>query len=85
MRQLISHLSGIRHYEKVPSSVDTVKATSSDSETSSKNVSSEKGKDEFENQEYLLNSHFDTVAQSLALFQDDELFSKPGKNKHLST
>lgn len=75
---MISHLSGIRHYEKVPS-VDA-KTIANDSEESRQNVSSEKGKhkDEFDNQEYLLNSHFDTVSKSLALFQDDELYSQPG-------
>lgn len=55
-----------------------VKTNVAEATQKSLTVEKEKRKDEFENQEYLLNSHFDTVSQSLALFQDDELFSKPG-------
>lgn len=81
MRHLVSHLSGIRHYEKVPAPT-LVKTLSdlSDDHDSSPNKTSDtvKVKNEFENQEYLLNSFFDSVSKSLALFKDDELFNKPG-------
>ncbi len=80
LRHLVSHLSGIRHYEKVPPSGEiSTTAASSDSGEKNKTTDEKKEKkDEFENQEYLLNRSFPTVSSSLALFQDDELFSKPG-------
>ena len=36
---------------------------------------------EFEKKEYYINEFFDSVGKSLELFQDDALFSKPGKKK----
>ncbi len=81
MRHLLSHLSGIRHYEKVPAPalVETLSDLSDDPHSSpNKTSDTVKVKNEFENQEYLLNSFFDSVSKSLALFKDDELFNKPG-------
>ena len=79
LRHLVSHLSGIRHYEKVPSPVDNSLTSPSNSDTEHKTSDGkENKKDEFENQEYLLNRYFPSVSNSLVLFQEDELFSKPG-------
>ena len=33
---------------------------------------------EFEQEEYYINTHFDSVLDSVKLFADDELLSKPG-------
>lgn len=64
----MSHLSGIRHYEK-----------KSPFESAEENKSKSQGNEsEFKNQEYLLNTFYESVSQSLTLFKDDELFSKPG-------
>ena len=67
MRQLVSHLSGIRHYEKKPEK-------SSDEKTKT-----DKKSDEFQNKEYHIKDYYDNVQKSLILFQDDDLMSKPGK------
>lgn len=79
LRHLVSHLSGIRHYEKPPALSD-ISSTTIDRNPQNDTVSDtqRKNKNEFENQEYLLNSYFESVSKSLALFKDDDLFSKPG-------
>ena len=69
MRQLCSHLSGVRHYEK---------------KKSDKNDDSE-NKEEFEQKEYYIKEKFDTTAASLDLFKTDELLSKPGTAFHYTT
>ena len=77
----MSHLSGIRHYEKVTALVETsveTPPTTSDPDSSKSKTQDAKVKNEYGNQEFLLNSYFDSVSKSLALFKDDELFYKPG-------
>lgn len=81
MRHLLSHLSGIRHYDKASAFVKTSVETPS---TVSVPDSSESKKQDaivkngYGNQEFLMNSYFSSVSKSLALFKDDELFHKPG-------
>lgn len=74
MRHLVSHLSGIRHYEKVVPLAEISEVKIEETEKKAKSQGSE-----FENQEYLINTYFNSVSKSLSLFQDDELFSKPGR------
>jgi len=69
VRQLCSHLSGVRHYEK----------KKSDKADDSEN------KEEFEQKEYYIKEKFDTTAASLDLFKTDELLSKPGTAFHYTT
>lgn len=69
---MVSHLSGIRHYEK--------KAPPTFTENSIKDETPENKarQNEFDSKEYLINTHYDTVLKSLDLFKDDELHNKPG-------
>ena len=67
----MSHLSGIRHYEKKapPTSDDCNKDETPENKAR---------QNEFDSKEYLINTHYDTVLKSLNLFKDDELHNKPG-------
>lgn len=75
----MSHLSGIRHYEKVKSDngkpTDATESAKQDLENSAKK---KQEKDEFERKEYLINAYYESVAKSLSLFQHDELHHSPG-------
>ncbi|KAJ8344560.1 hypothetical protein SKAU_G00318890 [Synaphobranchus kaupii] len=107
-RMLLSHLSGIRHYEKDAQKVIEEKEKakrllklpekqtkddkknvenkespkSEDSGTKCKEV---KRKKEFEQGEYYLKEHFESVIHSLDLFKDDPLIFKPGTTFLYST
>ena len=71
-------MSGIRHYDKVQVTCNGKSITeSANSNTDSKHVK-QKEKDEFENREYLINTYYKSVTNSLSLFQDDELHHSPG-------
>ncbi|KAH7643304.1 hypothetical protein HUG17_9995 [Dermatophagoides farinae] len=71
LRQLASHLGGIRHYKE---------------EEEKENKNGEKRKsNEFECKEYYLKEHFPNVTESLSLFKDDPLVAKPGTKFHYST
>lgn len=64
-RHLLSHLSGIRHYEK--------------KETKDEEVDKKKKQtDEMKLEEYFLKTTFSSLKDAMKLFQDDELFHKPG-------
>ena len=77
----MSHLSGIRHYEKVVSVEQDKSSEDSKPDASTKlDGKIEKIKAEFDAKEYLINNYFESVAKSMTIFQDDELFSKPGIN-----
>ena len=79
LRHLVSHLSGIRHYEKVSSSSKQDEGSVNDEDSNK----AQKNESEFKNKEYLLNTYYESVSKSLSLFKDDELFSKPGNNSNL--
>lgn len=94
---LLSHLSGIRHYEKDAEKVreDHEKAKrllkppggkkeegkSSPSNKDKKDVAETKKKQEFDNEEYYLKETFDGVVQALNLFKDDPLIFEPGRTR----
>ncbi|KAK6184879.1 hypothetical protein SNE40_007241 [Patella caerulea] len=69
-RQLVSHLSGIRHYDK--------KYLEKNKEKNDKNNDTNTPTSEFELKEYYLKKNFKNVTESLKLFQDDPLVHKPG-------
>jgi len=73
MRQLVSHLSGIRHYSKKP--VVLPKTNNEPNGTAEEKVSQE-----FNKEEYYIRDYYNHVRDSLLLFQDDELFFKPGSS-----
>lgn len=70
LRQLMSHLGGIRHYMK-PHKVEVPVEN---------NVNSKKSviRNEFESEEYYKTKKYDGVIDSLKIFKDDDLVHKPG-------
>lgn len=90
-RMLLSHLSGIRHYEKDAEKVreDHEKAKRllkppGGKEEEAKPAAGQSGeakkKREFDNEEYYLKETFEGVVQALSLFKDDPLIFEPGKS-----
>ncbi|XP_015928621.1 serine beta-lactamase-like protein LACTB, mitochondrial [Parasteatoda tepidariorum] len=77
-RRLLSHTSGIRHYEKNIGQNDNKNSKTNNE----KNKREEKG--EFDNKEYYIKERHD-VKSSLNLFKDDPLIAKPGSKFHYST
>ena len=63
-RQLASHTSGVRHYEKKSSEMKAEKNDTGGSDT--------------ELQEFYIKENFKTTNDALKLFIDDELLSEPG-------
>ncbi|KAJ8003267.1 hypothetical protein DPEC_G00167650 [Dallia pectoralis] len=94
-RMVLSHLSGIRHYEKDPKKVweDREKAKrpvkppggKDKSDTKIKEAKKLPKKNEFSQEEYYLKDNFDSVIHALDLFKDDSLIFKPGTTFLYST
>ncbi|KAM8890820.1 serine beta-lactamase-like protein LACTB, mitochondrial isoform 2-T2 [Spinachia spinachia] len=96
-RMILSHLSGIRHYEKdarkVKESREKAKgllkpAKEEDEKRSSENKGKEgtqEKKKEFEHEEYYLKDNFESVTEALDLFKDDALIFQPGTTFLYST
>ncbi|XP_077591227.1 serine beta-lactamase-like protein LACTB, mitochondrial [Stigmatopora nigra] len=100
-RMILSHLSGIRHYEKNPTKVrqDMVKAKrllksslkekiendTNEEKVKTKEASQGKKKNELEHEEYYMRKHFESVTEALGLFKDDPLIFKPGTKFLYST
>ena len=89
MRQLVSHLSGIRHYTKKKAEKEAEVETKSEAETEKKDGSKESKNKKRRNgtnshdtqfKEFYLNEKFDSVTQALTIFKEDELLSKPGES-----
>ena len=74
-RHLISHLSGIRHYDKKPAEKE------GDVPVQKNDTQENKKKEEFENKEYHIKDYYDDMSKSLNIFQNDELFFKPGNSE----
>ena len=89
---MVSHLSGIRHYDKKKEEVidiDVKAATEGNankeetgtqtaSDNGKKDKKKENGTQDTEFKEFYLNQKFESVGKALQLFKDDELLSKPG-------
>ncbi|CAL1595963.1 unnamed protein product [Knipowitschia caucasica] len=91
-RMLLSHLSGIRHYEKDANKVreerDKARRKAklkTDEEEKKEQKKCVQKKSEFELEEYYLKDHFSSVIQALDLFKDDPLIFKPGTTYLYST
>lgn len=91
-RRLLSHLSGIRHYEKDVKKVREQKekarrllkspeklTDNTQAKLKDEKKSIKQGKKEFEQEEYYLKERFESVIEALNLFKDDPLLYKPGK------
>lgn len=88
-KQLVSHLAGIRHYEK------TSNSSGKNKETASKEVKDKKNKEEANSaaaknsdsskKEFYIKERFESVQEALKLFQDDDLVLKPGTSFSYST
>lgn len=79
---ILSHLSGIRHYDKnaerVKEEHEKAKRLLKPPGGKKKEEAGTKRKQEFENEEYYLKDTFDSVVQALNLFKDDPLIFEPG-------
>lgn len=67
LRQLVSHLGGIRHYKDPDKKDETSHAKKGDQMIG-----------EFDLQEYYIRTKYSDVYESLKIFKDDDLMSKPG-------
>ncbi|XP_054161613.1 serine beta-lactamase-like protein LACTB, mitochondrial isoform X2 [Oppia nitens] len=72
LRQLASHLGGIRHYKK-------------GNNNNNKNTTDDYKLAEFSVPEYYLKETFPSVTESLKLFKDDPLVAKPGEKYNYTT
>ena len=77
-RQLVSHLAGIRHYEKKDEIEKREKEKERKKTGGERNDKSDD--DEFSMKEYYLKDYFESTSDALKLFKDDELTSKPGED-----
>ncbi|XP_032871029.1 serine beta-lactamase-like protein LACTB, mitochondrial [Amblyraja radiata] len=90
-RLLVSHLSGIRHYEKDVKKVQEQKAKNKKEQSLVKeNVERKvqerkKTKKEFEHEEYYIKDKFENISKALKLFENDPLIFKPGSKFLYST
>ncbi|KAJ0069493.1 hypothetical protein NL108_008283 [Boleophthalmus pectinirostris] len=95
-RMLLSHLSGIRHYEKDANKVreerekakNKIKRKEDEKEEKKEKQGQKKPtqkKSEFELEEYYLKDHYNSVIEALDLFKDDPLIFKPGTTFLYST
>ena len=86
---MVSHLSGIRHYDKKKEEVididekaategNTNKEQAGASDNGKKDKKKENGIQDTEFKEFYLNQKFESVGKALQLFKDDQLLSKPG-------
>ncbi|XP_069759054.1 serine beta-lactamase-like protein LACTB, mitochondrial [Narcine bancroftii] len=88
-RLLVSHLSGIRHYEKDVKKVWEQKAKNKKDQKLLKETTVDpktcQKKEEFEHGEYYLKEKFGSISKSLKLFENDPLVFKPGSQFLYST
>jgi serine beta-lactamase-like protein LACTB len=80
-RQLVSHLSGVRHYEK-KEDLEKKKREEEEQKKAGQKKKRRRGADdddEFAKKEYYLKDSFESTGDALKLFKDDELISKPGE------
>ena len=93
MRQLVSHLSGIRHYTKKKDEKEAAETENEKKDESGESKQSNESKTkkwrngnggggnsgDTQFKEFYLNEKFESVTQALTIFKDDELLSKPGE------
>uniref|UniRef100_A0A4W3HXR1 Lactamase, beta n=1 Tax=Callorhinchus milii TaxID=7868 RepID=A0A4W3HXR1_CALMI len=88
-RLLVSHLSGIRHYEKDVNKIKEQKEKRNNEGGTKSEIKENEGKSlqkkEFEHEEYYMKERFENVTKSLKLFQDDPLVFSPGTQFLYST
>ncbi|XP_054721385.1 serine beta-lactamase-like protein LACTB, mitochondrial [Uloborus diversus] len=79
-RQLVSHIGGIRHYDK------NVRLYEEKADSQNKNEKQpNKKKEEFDHKEYYIKDQFKDVKSAIDLFKEDPLVAKPGTRFHYST
>ncbi|XP_069701662.1 serine beta-lactamase-like protein LACTB, mitochondrial [Periplaneta americana] len=87
-RQLVSHLAGIRHYKKLQDTVnkdkDNVKTQTKDKKSKDQaNAASTTGppiQRDTNFKEFYIKDRCNSIQDALKLFQDDDLFFKPGES-----
>jgi serine beta-lactamase-like protein LACTB, mitochondrial len=72
-------LSGIRHYDKKPAEKNSTKE--GEVPVQKNGYQENKKKEEFENKEYHIKDYYDDMSKSLNIFQNDELFFRPGNSE----
>lgn len=83
VRQLASHLAGVRHYRSIAASSGTVTDSESPTKSSSTQTLENGGDSKFP--EFLSKRRFSSVTESLSVFIDDPLLHAPGSKYHYST
>ena len=74
VRQLVSHLSGIRHYETKEQIEDK-----KDKKNNNNNNNHQQQKGDGRFKEFHIQTHYDTVGEALELFKKDQLLHEPGR------
>eukprot|EP00794_Sanderia_malayensis_P019440 gene19440-21365_t len=82
IRQIMSHTSGVRHYDKKLPDNDNKETAKKENQNSSQ-IKEPDG--EFENKEYYLKDNFKTTQEAAKLFMEDPLLKKPGTDFLYST
>jgi len=77
LRQLLSHSSGVRHYEKK----GEIEAKTKGGDEAKKREKNE----EFESKEYHITKKYKKASDALEIFKNDELIHEPGTKFHYST
>lgn len=78
-RHLVSHLGGIRHYNKNDNSKEKNSKNEEDKRTNKKE------EEEFELKEYYIKERYKDIRSAVELFKDDPLVAKPGSRFFYST
>ncbi|XP_051898610.1 serine beta-lactamase-like protein LACTB, mitochondrial isoform X2 [Pristis pectinata] len=86
-RLLVSHLSGIRHYEKDVQKIREQKEKEKRQRLVEETAEpkTRQNKKEFEHKEYYIKEKFENISKSLKLFENDPLVFKPGSQFLYST
>lgn len=87
-RQIVSHMAGIRHYEKKADierkkeqkslSVTKEEGGPTNKKTRKKEKAAEVGGGDGKFQEFHIKDHYDSIDKALELFKEDDLLSEPG-------
>ncbi|XP_062927069.1 serine beta-lactamase-like protein LACTB, mitochondrial [Mobula hypostoma] len=87
VRLLVSHLSGIRHYEKDVKKIQEQKRKDKGQKLvkDAAEPKTRQNKKEFEHEEYYIKEKFENISKSLKLFENDPLVFKPGHQFLYST
>jgi len=84
LRLLLSHLAGIRHYDKRKPSDKEPQQVDDAGIVSCKKKSRAEDVDEFQFAEYHSTKKYSSVTEALSMFKEDDLLNVPGESAGLS-